>query len=759
MNKQGLRRIIFVMACVIAAFCVVAQTQQGLVKTRSKKKGVPGTPLPSATIQVKGRNPVVSAASGKFSFPVPAAKYYLQSAKKQGYELVDPDILLRPYTYSSNPLIILMETPEQKKDDVQSAVRKIRRTLQDKINAKEDLIEQLKEENKITQQQYREAMKALDNERERNGQLINEMAERYAQMDYDQMDEFNQRVNDLILDGDLTQADSLLRTKGDINSRLAAVQREEEAQAAEAAELARRQQDLDASRAGTRAVKNDIAQDCYHYFNMFVLNMQPDSALYYIEKRASIDPHNFNWQMDAISYCLKRGLTQKADDHLQQVLQQMRQLASESPEEHEPQLAWTLEHAATLLTGHQPQDARATGYFQEAANIYEKLAEENPQIYRPYLAEVLNNFAMNYPDRSDRLDRCEPLFKQALDIYWQFAQEDARAYISRVADVQNNMAQLYDQAQQFNKSEQCYQQALGIYSKLAESDPKAYNPNVAATLNNLSALYYRNGRDGEQPLLQALEIYRQLYQENPQLYGPQLAVALNNLAVQYYGEGRDDEGEKVCNEALEAFRKITGYNATEYTPLLAQRLYEQAIRLYKDERIGQSEPLFQESLTLFRDLAKHNPADYQPQVAKVLRNLATAYDKMNRLPDGEKMYQEELAINQELAQQEPSRYKADVARSYGNLSNHALLMKDYSKAVDLARKGLAVDDSKLFIQANLAAAYLFMGETASAEEIYTRYKSQLHDVFLDDLQEFSSRGIIPKERQADVEHIRRLLAQ
>ena len=744
---------------VVAAFSVAAQTQQGLVKTRGRQKGVPGTPLSGATIQIKGRNAVATTANGKFSVPVPSGKYYLQSATKKGYVLIDPDILLKPHMYSSNPLVIVMETPEQKNDDIQNATRKIRRSLQKQIDAKEDRIEELMEQNKITQQQYRDALRALDEEQKRNGDLISEMAQRYALVDYDQMDEFNQRVNDLILEGELTRADSLLRTKGDEDSRLAEVQREEEAQAAEAAELARRRQNLEASRAGTQAKKNDLAQDCYSYFNMFVLNLQPDSALHYIEKRASIDPHNFHWQMDAIQYCLVRGLTHKADTRLQQVLQGLRQLAKENPEEYEPDLAWALEHTATLLANRQPQDSRTTGYFQEAVDIYDKLAENNPQVFQTFLAEVLNNYAQNYPDSKDRLAQCEPLFQQALDIYWQFAQDDPHAFIPRVADVQNNMAQLYDQERLFDKSEECYRQALGIYSRLAETSPKIYTPNVAATLNNLSALYYRNGRNGEEPLTQALEIYRNLNQENPQLYGPLLAVALNNLAVQYYGEGRDDEGEKASNEAIDALRDITGHNATEHKPLLARCLYEQAIRLYKDERIGQSEPLFQESLTLYRDLARVNPDAYQPELAKVLRNLATAYDKLNRLSDGEKMYLEELEINQQLASQQPSRYNADVARSYGNLANNALLMKDFGKAIELANKGLEADDSKLFIHANLAAAYLFLGETARAEEIYTRYKSQLHDVFLDDLQEFSSRGIIPKERHADVQHIRQLLAQ
>ena len=86
-------------------------------------------------------------------------------------------------------------------------------------------------------------------------------------------------------------------------------------------------------------------------------------------------------------------------------------------------------------------------------------------------------------------------------------------------------------------------------------------------------------------------------------------------------------------------------------------------------------------------------------------------------------------------------------------------MKDWDLAIDLASKGLAIDDSKLFIHANLTAAHLFKGETEQALEIYTRYKSQLRDAFLDDLEQFSALGIIPVERLDDVNRVRQLLSQ
>ena len=755
-----MRRLFIALTCALVALAAVSQSQQGLVKTKGRgpaSNPTAGTPLPNASISLKNNNTVVSAAGGKFAIPVRGGKYSLQSVKKKGYELLDPDILFKSYSYSSNQLVIAMVTREQKSEDVEKAKRQIRRRMQSRIDAMEDSIQALMDKLQITQQQYSEAMKALDEERDRNGELISKMAEHYAKIDYDQINEIDQQIEDLIMAGDLGQAFSLLRSKGAVDDRLAEVQREEAALDAEAAELERRLQTHKAALAGHNTKKNDLAEDCYKYFKAFVMDMRPDSALKYIEMRANIDTLNSRWQFDAASYCMRRGLTERAEMYFQRALKQVRQLAENNPEEYEPELAMTLYNAA-LIECQWPHGDRAINDFQEAVSILSRLAEDDMQVYGPYLAAAMNNLALFCMGNDDRLAQCKQWFEEARDIYWSFAQEDPPAYIPLVADVLNNMAQLYEKCGLFDNSDECYQQALGIYSKLAESNPKAYNGNVAVMLSNIAALRDLQGVSGEDYLTRALEIYRGLDKEDPQRYGPLLAGVLNNLSRLYYNEGRHDEGCRATDEMLDIYRKIVP-DATLYKPLLASRLYEHAIRLYQDGHPEQSEPLLQESLTLCRDLARIYPDDYLPEVAKVLRNLAATCNKLNRLTDGEKLYQEELAINLQLASQDPPLYNADVARSYGNLSNQALLMKDWDLAIDLASKGLAIDNSKLFIHANMAAAHLFKGETEQALEIYTRYKSQLRDAFLDDLEQFSALGIIPVERLDDVNRVRQLLSQ
>ena len=198
-----------------------AQTQSGVVKTRGRMVGgklVPGTPLTGATVQVDGRQAMLSK-DGKFSFPVKDGKYTLKSVTKQGYSLIDVEAC-RSYNYSKNPLTIVMESPEQQQQDKLAAERKIRRQLQDWLREKEDAIEALLEQNRITEEQYRKQLQELYSEQQNNEKLIADMAKQYSELDYDQLDEFQRQVSYCIENGQLAKADSLLRSQGDMNKQV-----------------------------------------------------------------------------------------------------------------------------------------------------------------------------------------------------------------------------------------------------------------------------------------------------------------------------------------------------------------------------------------------------------------------------------------------------------------------------------------------------------------------------------------------------------
>ena len=143
----------------------VAQTQKGYVKTKGRLGNngsvIPGTKIQGATIGVKGGNSVVSDANGGFTLKVPTNKFNLSTVKKQGYNLTDPDILSKQFTVSGNDFIIVMEQPTQQQEGKLAAERKIRRTLEKQLREREDEIESLKEENRLSHEEYLKALEDL----------------------------------------------------------------------------------------------------------------------------------------------------------------------------------------------------------------------------------------------------------------------------------------------------------------------------------------------------------------------------------------------------------------------------------------------------------------------------------------------------------------------------------------------------------------------------------------------------------------------
>ena len=58
---------------------------------------------------------------------------------------------------------------------------------------------------------------------------------------------------------------------------------------------------------------------------------------------------------------------------------------------------------------------------------------------------------------------------------------------------------------------------------------------------------------------------------------------------------------------------------------------------------------------------------------------------------------------------------------------------------------------------NLAALYRQNQQLTEAETIYRQFKDKLKEGFLDDFKRWAEVGVIPKEYEADVEKIKKML--
>lgn len=521
---------------VFASFFCDAQNkeQEGKVKTRGRLgddgKVIPGMAISDASIILKGGNSTVSEKNGDFSILLPSETYFLQNVQKQGYVIVDQDILSKQYLYSKNPLLIVMETPSQQAKDELAAERKIRRTLTRQLHEREDEIERLKAENRISAEEYREALQQLYSNQENNEQLISEMAERYTKIDYDYIDEFYIQVSSFILNGELTKADSMLNAKGNIGDDIKKLNQLKEINAKERAELGKRQKRLEKSEAMAQYQLEDIAQRCYNKYEIFKMQHQNDSAMYYLELRASLDTTNVQWMMDVGVFAYK----------------------------------YIADYDMSM------------DYYEKVKDILMVDSTTNSRM----LADVYNNIGVVYDDMG-YLDTAMCYYKNALQlcgddvdmIYYMnigvsYAQngeyEKATEYYNRVLsyNVTNtnideviftyiNMAEMYGTMSDYDNALLYYEKALSLNSESLN------DASVEASCCRGMGTYYFFKGDIESAL-ENLKISEKLFLE---LYGekhPRFMHVLNNTGYIYQYMGRYKEAQSIFLKVLDVSKEIYG---------------------------------------------------------------------------------------------------------------------------------------------------------------------------------------------------------
>lgn len=461
-------RTIILLLILMSPGAIVAQTQKGYVKTKgrlnSKGQVVRGVRLSGASVIIKGGNSTTSGKNGAFTISVPSKKYYLQNVLKNGYVLSDPDILSKQYDYSSNDMIIVMDKPDDQLDDQLDAASRIRSTLTAQLQKKEQEIKRLKAQNKITNEEYQRLRKELLASQQNNEQLINEMVERYSKIDYDQLDDFNRKVSEYILHGELTKADSLLKTKGSIEDRIEELRQHQAAIRKEREELALRQQNLDRSESFEKREIEDIAQDCYHYYTKCRLLQQNDSAAYYLEKRAMLDTLNFDYVWTCGSYYLIErkfvkakyylelltrnkflspvdmgiglndlsicysymGLFSLGQETMKKSLELRMQLAKEEPEKYSVSVALAACNYAAMLGLYSEDKTQVKKYFNIGMGLYRKLLA-----YTKFFAVNLANAEQNYGlmlYRDSLYDEAEEMLLKSYDTRCKYAKEYPRYY-------------------------------------------------------------------------------------------------------------------------------------------------------------------------------------------------------------------------------------------------------------------------------------------------------------------------------------------
>jgi len=399
--------------------------------------------------------------------------------------------------------------------------------------------------------------------------------------------------------------------------------------------------------------------------------------------------------------------------------------------------------------------------FELACHAYEQGIElVRANLSEEELAKSLFEYGC-FLQANKRYDLAEVRYRENLDIYQRLAAISPQVYEPDLAMVQNNLGILYEDTRRYGESEEMFLSVMEIRRRLVAANPQVYEPDLAGIQNNLGILYKDTQRyeDSEKMYLSAMEIYRRLAAVNPQVYEPDLAMAQSNLGTLYKDTRRYEDSEKLCLSAMEIRRRLAAANPQVYEPDLAMTQYNLGC-LYSDtQRYEDSEKMYLSAMEIRRRLAVANPQVYEPDLADTQYNLGCLYYNIQRYEDSEEMYLSALEVYQRLTAVNPQVYEPYLVRACNNLSFLFLAQGNFEEAERYAREGSKYDFTHHTIYTNLAASLLLQGRYAEAEEIYLRYKEELKEDFLSDFEDFYRRGIIPPEREDDVERIKKLLSK
>ena len=491
----------------------------------------------------------------------------------------------------------------------------------------------------------------------------------------------------------------------------------------------------------------------------------------------------------------------ECDQMHKNALEIRKRLAASNPQDYEPDLATSYNNLAILYNDIQ-RYAESEQMNKAALEIRKRLAISNPQVYEPDLANSYNNLAVLYRE-TQRYAKSEQMNKATLEILKRLAISNPQVYEPNLAASYNNLANLYRETQRYAESEQIYKAALEILKRLAASNPQAYEPDLANSYNNLANLYSDTQRyaESEQMNKAALEIRKRLVYSNLQVHELDLANSYNNLAILYSDTKRFVESEKMYKTALEICKRMATSNPQAYEPFLVM-IYNNLAILYKNTQcFNEAELMYKAALEIYKHPTNANTQIYNKKQANCLFWLADSrikqkkyseaitpleealdfYKKeaelgaakdfystiilwLNQLYSQERQYsqayqcfKQNIPTLRTLYQSDKSYYTELLNGILVNQSFYSIFEKQYAEAEAYSKEALEVDSTKHIAYSNLASALLFQGKYQEAENIYRQYKSELKEGFFSDFEEFTKAGVIPKNREADVEKIKKIL--
>ena len=662
-----MKRFLLFFCLIVTVSVSFSQTQQGYVKTRGRLAAngtaIPGTRLSGATLTFKGNKTVVSGNNGAFTFAVPSKTFCITNVRKNGYQLYDNDLLGRDHKFSANELLVVMDTPDNVLADKLESERKIRKTLRKQLQEKEDELDALREQQKISEEQYRTELQALYGAQENNEKLISEMAERYSTLDFDQLDDFQRRVAAYIQNGELTRADSLLNTKGSMEERRARIEQNRAALEANAEEIRKRQEEQEKGEALLTKELEDLGKDCFSRYEIYKLQHKNDSAAYFLKMRADLDSTNVRWNLEYADFCriyLEKNVESKR--YIQRALQHA--LIAQNVDEQ-------------ILCYNILGNIEIFQQNYEQALLY--IDTEEDLMYRQNSYGVEEQIIVaaargNVYRKVGKYDLAEQYLQKAVSL---IENNGDSVSVKRIAKTLGNYAN-------FCVNVEKYQEALDFYKKiliLTEAQDSLITPIIITTENNIGNSYYLLGLYDE-----ALIWLEKSLKHSKDLYGEKhtsVSSSLSNIGAIYMRRKEIDKAIDMVSEVLNIDKYICGDKGAklivDYNNLAKllcdKKLYDAALEQYNKAM----------------ELCRLYYNDSHPYWGALYGNMATLYVEQEKYPQGIAYFEKALKIRIE----QFGEQSVSVANIFNNMGIAYYRMEEKTKAMEYLEKAHQIFENKL----------------------------------------------------------------
>lgn len=660
--------------------------QKGYAKTKGKldAKGqvIPGKPLEKVVVQAKGRNETQSDTNGCFAFPIPSQTFYLSKVEKDGYQLMDFDMLTRQYTYSPDTLILSFEKPKEQDKENLNNERKIRQKLQKDLEDSQRKYDSLLERHLITEEDYNKAIQKLYDNSDHNTLLIKGMVSHYAKIDFDYVDDYERTICNHILNGDLFAADSMINARGNVPKRVAQWHRE----------------------------KDEIAKDCYHKYEIHSLSHRNDSAAYYLTLRAGMDSLNVEWQLEAANYISNFTTDYASASSLYDMAMRMAKMRFG---EQSPEYASTLVEMIRFCQMRDDYPA-ALDYANQATSVLEALPDKNI----PSAEQCYKNMGILYDELGDTL-RALDFYSRSLalceDLYGVNNRKTASAY--------HNLGAFMTQTSHFAQAMEYFNKSSDILHELHDT----INGYMSSIYQGMSVVFkhYSEYDTAKYYARRCIDISTLLFGEEH----PTVGYNYYNLGSLYMEENQLDEAIPCFERTIDIYTKTLG----EFHQDVAECYNSLGLIYKKKGAYDQAMAYFGKALDIYHKIFDENHFHF----VSVYNNIGQVYVDQKNYEESEKYHLKALKISQAVH----GENHTSTATCLDNLGQDYLEMGDNDKALECALRALSIrqsiygdtDNIELATSySNVANCYQKMGQIDLALEYMDKCGHILDKIYKDE---------------------------